>query len=533
MSKFNTGSARAAGRSAILTEAFPSARTYNGGAGYVRTPKSELFLLGTTNFVSEDTFYEQARRRDDRFVSLIHAVTAEDHEWVAQFLHWLRSEANIRSASLVGGAEYVKACLDLGITGSRATLPKVLRRADEPGEIIAYWTSKYGRPLPKPLKRGVADAIERLYSERSYLKYDSANAGYRFADVIELCHPDNGGTWQGDLYQHILNERHDRGAPVPLSLEMLRARKQLMAVPVRERRAYLEFPNTLSAAGMTWESLAGWLQGPMDAAAWESIIGSMGYMALLRNLRNFDEAGVSNTVATAVANKLADPIEVAKSRQFPMRFLSAYRAAPSLRWSWALEQALNYSLENIPSLPGRTLILVDTSGSMQGVFSKDGTLRRWDAAVIFGVALGSRCQNADVISFSNTYYGTAPWRRFDLKRGESLLRSIERWKNEGYFIGAGTDTLGALHNTYAGHDRVVILTDEQADRGDPGQLLPTNVPLYTWNLAGYKFGNSVAGIANRHVFAGLNDSAFKLIPLLEAGYNNAWPWERQLVEVNR
>jgi hypothetical protein len=50
----------------------------------------------------------------------------------------------------------------------------------------------------------------------------------------------------------------------------------------------------LAAAGVTWEALAGWLQGPMDKAAWEAIIPSMGVMALARNLRNFDEAGVSD-----------------------------------------------------------------------------------------------------------------------------------------------------------------------------------------------------------------------------------------------
>lgn len=50
---------------------------------------------------------------------------------------------------------------------------------------------------------------------------------------------------------------------------------------------------------------------------------------------------------------LADPERVAKSRQFPFRFLAAYNAAPSLRWSWAPEKALNASLSNVPSLPGR------------------------------------------------------------------------------------------------------------------------------------------------------------------------------------
>src|SRR3954451_21080564 len=118
---------------------------------------------------------------------------------------------------------------------------------------------------------------------------------------------------------------------------------------------------------------------------WQSVIGSMGYMALLRNLRNFDEAGVPDDVAASVPARLADPEEVARSRQLPLRFLSAYRAVPSLRWAWARDQALGLSLAGVPSPPGRTLVLVDRSGSMFGPLSRRSQLNRADAAALFGV----------------------------------------------------------------------------------------------------------------------------------------------------
>src|SRR5690606_38818577 len=79
---------------------------------------------------------------------------------------------------------------------------------------------------------------------------------------------------------------------IPESLRLLRARAELLALPVAERRGVLADPGRLTAAGMTWEAVAGWLQGPMDAEAWAAVIPSMGYMALLRNLRNFDEARI-------------------------------------------------------------------------------------------------------------------------------------------------------------------------------------------------------------------------------------------------
>src|SRR6185312_4394114 len=159
-------------------------------------------------------------------------------------------------------------------------------------------------------------------------------------DVIELTHPTPVTSWQGGLFRHAIDRRHDRAASVPHGLSTIAARAGLMALPVADRRAVLADPRRLAAAGLTWESLAGWLQGPLDAAAWQAMIPSMGYMALLRNLRNFDDAGVPDHVAEQVAARLADPAQVTASRQLPMRFLSAYRAAPSLRWAAALDRAL-------------------------------------------------------------------------------------------------------------------------------------------------------------------------------------------------
>jgi TROVE domain. len=202
----------------------------------------------------------------------------------------------------------------------------------------------------------------------------------------------NRAPWQGDLFAHAIDRRHDRDNPVPGSLPLLRARAELMAVPVAQRRGLLDDPDRLRAAGMAWEALAGWLQGPMDAATWESIIPSMGVMALIRNLRNFDEADVSDEVAAGVAARISDPEQVARSRQLPYRWYSAYREVPSDRWAVALGTALECSTYTIPDLPGRTLVLVDTSASMSHMaFSARSTVRPVDAAALFAVALAYRC----------------------------------------------------------------------------------------------------------------------------------------------
>ncbi|MFJ6514247.1 TROVE domain-containing protein [Streptomyces sp. NPDC091406] len=537
MSRFNWRGARPAANSPV-TATGERTTNHQGGTGYLRDTKSELFLLAVANFVGTDTFYERGGQRDDRYTRLIRQVAVTDPDWCTRFLRWLRTDANMRTASLVGAAEFTKARLEAGIAGhSRQAIDSVLQRADEPGEFLGYWTSKYGRKLPKPVKRGLADAAQRLYNERSLLKYDTDSKGYRFGDVLNLVHPSpaDDKPWQGDLFKHALDRRMKRDEEIPARLSTLLAREQLMRTPVDQRRDVLANHGVLlQRAGMTWEALAGWLQGPMDAAAWEAVIPSMGYMALLRNLRNFDEAGVSEEVAETVARKLADPEQVAKSRQLPMRFYSAFNAAPSLRWGHALDKALTASLANIPRIGGRTLVLVDTSSSMDAPFSRDGTLMRWDAAALFGIALGARCAQADVASFSSARYYTsdqpgAKTKAFPLTRGGSLLGEVRKWKEGGWFLGGGTDTAAALRREFKGHDRVVIVTDEQAghDTREVTEAIPASTPMYTWNLAGYQAGHAPSGHGNRHTFGGLTDQAFRMVPLLESGRDATWPWENK------
>ena len=128
-----------------------------------------------------------------------------------------------------------------GVLTGRQLVASVLQRADEPGEALGYWTGRYGRSIPKPIKRGSADAVRRLYTERSLLTYDTALHGFRFADVVELTHPspDPVTPWQGDLFRYALDRRHNRAKSVPGSLRTVIARKRLMRLPVAERRALL------------------------------------------------------------------------------------------------------------------------------------------------------------------------------------------------------------------------------------------------------------------------------------------------------
>ncbi|HEX2418112.1 MAG TPA: TROVE domain-containing protein, partial [Micromonosporaceae bacterium] len=472
--------------------------THEGGTGYQRDAKSDLFLLAVTNFVGEDTFYEKASERDARFRDLVATVTRQDPAWVARFVPWLRRTALMRSASIVTAVEYVRA----GGPNGRRVIAAACERADEPAEVLAYWILRYGRAIPQPVKRGVADAAVRLYTEKAALKYDGGSRGWRMADVLELAHVRPRDAAQSDLFRWLLDRRHNRpDITVPESLATITAYQRMQAVPAAERRAALG-PERLRASGMTWESVSGWIGGPMDAAVWQAAIPSMGYMATLRNLRNFDQAGVSDEVAAQVAARLADPDQVARSRQLPFRFWSAYRATDSARWTDALERALGAATRNIPAFTGRTLVLVDTSASMTSVaVSARSTVTPVQAAALFGVAMAARGNAVDLVGYADGTF------RHRIRRGASVLREVERFVARVGEVGHGTRIAAALARSYQGHDRVVIVSDMQTfhEPMTVSKVVGPEVPVYGFNLGGYASTVIDAGGHNRHEFGGLSD----------------------------
>ena len=524
MAKFsNTPTKTKAPKSPIKTKGSPTV-THEGGVGYKRSAKAELFLLAATNMVGEDTFYEKAEERDERFRNLIHKVAGKDPEWLARFVPYLRNDMFMRSASVVLAAEYVRA----GAPNGRSVVRAACSRADEPAELLAYWLSTYGRPLPVALKRGLADAALRLYTETSALKYDGISRGTRPADVIELTHPKPTGDWQSDLFAYLLDRRHHGDIRVDMAnLPTIGKNREILAyaeAPVDVRREYLLSlsPEYLSEAGMTWEMISGFV-GEMTAEVWEKIIPSMGYMALLRNLRNFDEAGISDTVANRIATKLVDPNEVAKSKQFPYRFLSAFVHAPGARWLPSLERALDLATQNIPKFSGKTLILTDTSASMTTSYSRRSTVTPAQAAALFAVAMAKRGSDTELVQYADEY------QYVEISKSASVLRETERLVAQTGAVGHGTQTFQTLAKTYGDHDRVVIFTDMQAFayRGYDSivsKILGNGTKIYSYNLGGYETTHTETGRDGLYEFGGLSDKSFTMMKLVDEHRDGVWPF---------
>jgi hypothetical protein len=294
-----------------------------------------------------------------------------------------------------------------------------------------------------------------------------------------------------------------------------------------------------------------------DAEQWEIIIDEMGYMAQLRNLRNFDSAGINSALRNKVSQRLSNPAEVAKSKQLPFRFYSAWMNVKDQRWLPALEKALQHSIPNIPQMDGRSLILIDTSGSMQAQMSTPEGRNTWtrrarvrnvetgeeedvtskvptrvDAAALFGMALAMRnAGNVDVYGFADGQMAV----NNIANSGKSLLAATELFGQQIGKVGHGTQIERAVRDTYSGHDRVFIFTDMQTvgnehihayggSDGDITRSVPKDKHVYGFDLSGYT-NTAMEPTPYRHEMGGLTDHTFGAVPQIEAGAAGKWPWE--------
>lgn len=498
--------------------------TAEGGMGWQRTPKGELFLAAVTS-LNEDTFYETADKRAQRIQAL--AASPEivnSPEWTLGMVRWLRQEVGLRSITGVVAMTVVKARLDAGLTGTnRQIIEAAISRLDEASDMIAGWMSLYGRNIPSCVRRGVADALRVRLSERSYLKWAGRmNAGsVTLRDVINLTHPKPKNSVQEALIKLVLDESYGKKGD-DKQLPTIRAYRQFLAMDRDAQIRALTGPDAkdvIRKAALTHEVIAGAI-GTIPADVWETLVPEMGYMALRMNLRRIEASGASRALIATINERLSDVDEAAKSRTMPVAFYAAYKNAP-LAFAAALQDAANASLENVPALKGRTLVLLDRSGSMSYPMSAKSSLSCQDTANVFASALAIRGESVRVVAFDDHME--------DVKVASTdLLRVVDQMPTARGCTYT-PDAVAYAHKKGEKYDRIIILTDEQYRGGSVDNALDTyapRVPVFTWNLAGYATAQMEAR-QGRWTFGGLSDKGFQMIPLLERGIGQSWPWETE------
>jgi len=385
---------------------FGAQRTHEGAPAAAVTPEQALRRSVLACMLWEREFYEDGVTIADRIKALVPQVAAGH---VAALAIEARTAMKLRHVPLLLVREMARHTTHRALVAE--TLARVIQRADELAEFVAiYWAEGSARgngrnaPLSAQVKKGLAAAFS-TFDEYQLAKYDRANA-IRLRDVLFLCHAKPVDAAQAELW------------------------KRLVA-------------NELATPD-TWEVALSANTAP-KRDAWERLLAErkLGALALLRNLRNMKTAGVDE----GLIERALDAMKT--ERVLPFRFLAAARYAPQFEES--LERAMLRSLSGAAKLPGRTVLLVDVSGSMVTRLSHRSEMLRTDAAYGLAVLLREICEKVSIYTFSHDAVFVAP------RRGFALRDAMEMSQAHG-----GTYLGRALESVREPYDRIVVITDEQS-----------------------------------------------------------------------
>lgn len=455
-----------------------SARTTNrsGHVAYKMPDKQKLVTQVLTSFFNEEKFYGD---NSTEMQETIKAVIAKDPQFVANLAVFARREFNMRSVSHVLVAYLAHEVAGKPLT--RRVVKAVALRGDDVTEIMSCYLSLFGKPVPNALKKGIADAMQG-FDEYTLAKYKGDGKAVKMRDLLCLCRPAPKNAAQSEMWHRLLNGE--------------------LATPY------------------TWETQLS--EKGNKAETWEALIdsGKVGYMALLRNLRNILSANPSNL--DKVLETIQNPEAVKRSKQLPFRFLSAYKELEycgTSRVFDALENAVDAAIENVPKIPGTTVIAVDTSGSMRSTISNKSSVQCAEIAMMLGLIANKICDNSIFYTFDGVI------RKHAIPRRCNILHSVATARCPGGctdmhlpFVQMMADNIKA--------DRIIFLSDNQCNAGYGNRTVQaladeyrkkTGIDIWVHAIDLQGYGTQQFHGNKTNVIAGWSEKVFDFINLAEQG----------------
>lgn len=393
--------------------------TYEGGKAKHIDPEKQLRRSVMACLLWENTFYEDGVSISDRISQEIKLVKPEI---VAQIASEAREKYKLRHIPLWLVRNLTKLKYPIS-----EILTRIIQRPDEITEFLAIYWKDGKEPLSSQVKRGLGNAFNK-FDEYQFAKYNR-DGNVKLRDALFLSHAKPKDEKQAELYKKIAE-------------------------------------NTLSIPD-TWEvSLS---TGKDKKETWTRLIkeNKLGGMALLRNLRNMESVGVDESlIKDAILN-------IKSKRLLPFRFIAAARFAS--QFEPELERAMFKCIEGHEKLSGKTVLLVDVSGSMTWELSAKSKMLRTDAAYGLAMLLREICDNIEIWSFSNDCIRIPP------RRGFALRDAIENSQHHSStYLGKAVKEI----NANIKYNRLIVITDEQSHDvvSDPANM------GYMINIASYQNG---------------------------------------------
>lgn len=415
-------------------------KTHGGTIVPKITPLQKLRRTVLTTLLWEDNYYEDGETIANRISKLVKDVEPNDARNVAVEA---RTKMNLRHVPLYVTSEMAKSPKHRPHV--RETIKEVVRRADEMPELLAlYWKDKR-HPIPAQMKKGLADKFGQ-FDEYQLAKYNRDNP-IKLRDVMFLTHPKPKDDKQADMWKRLAEDN-------------------------------LKTPDT-------WETNLSAGKDKKETFTRLTTEKKLGAMATLKNVRNMVQSGVDReTIRDALVNGKG------KEKILPWRYVSAAEACPEMKKE--IEEGLLASLRSKEKLPGKTVFVIDVSGSMYYATmganaGRDrserelvGNMNRMKVAATMAAMMKELCEEAviyvtagsDASRIHKTQKVTAN------KNGFDMIHHIEReltprMGGGGIFLKQCMDYVSSKEGEA---DRVIVLTDEQDCAG--GRYNPDAVDTF-------------------------------------------------------
>lgn len=229
-------------------------------------------------------------------------------------------------------------------------LAVIITRADMLTDFLAIYWKDGKEPICNQAKKGLATAFYK-FNEYQLAKYDR-NSSIKLRDVMFLVRPKPRNEAEKELFKKIANRT-------------------------------LQTPDT-------WEVELS--KGANKKTTWTRLIkeNKLGGLAMLRNIRNMRDASVEiDTIREGLT-------KINSNMLLPLNFYSAYLNNPMFKEDIESTMLLNY--KDIPKLPGKTLFIVDVSGSMDNPISGKSTFSRLNVASVMAMFASFQCEQFTLVA---------------------------------------------------------------------------------------------------------------------------------------
>lgn len=454
-------------------------KNHEGHVAFKMELKEKLITEVLTSFFNEGKYYGD---NSLEIVKDLRKVIKIDPKFVANLAIYARKEIHLRSISHVMVSE-----LAHDVQGKkyvRRVLNEVVERVDDMSEILSCYLNVYGKPIPNSLKKGIADCFLR-FDGFSLGKYNGAKE-IKLKDIVNLVHPKPSTDEQSHMFKRLLEDN-------------------------------LEIP-------FTWETMLS--SEGNNKSTWGKLIDSnkLGYMAILRNLRNIIKAAPDNI--NKVYEVLENENRVKKSKQLPFRYYSAFNVLSNEGLGTSkiydvLENAIRHSTKNMERLSGKTFISTDVSGSMSYRVSAKSDMTCAEIGTVLMAIANSICDEAITSTFDTNFKITPLATQNGIIANAKSIRPT--W--------GGTDLslpISYVLENKVYVDRIILLSDNeinskydrvcQAYINEYRKKVNPNVWVHAIDLLGYGTQQFKGDKVN--IIAGWNEKILEFIPNVEVGLSN-------------